>query len=127
MDWVHIGGPWTPGPYFVLCPTSQIINTCIKFLAQELKPIIFWPSKESIQDHLPASQKHYPHLRCTLDCSEIYIGRPRDLEIQALTWSEYKRHNTVKFLVGIPPNGMISFILKAWGGRTLPGSLAFLN
>ena len=100
-----------------LTTTSQIINTCIKFLAQECQRLIFWPSKESIQKHLPASLKYYPHLRCTLDCSEIYIGRPRDLEIQALTWYEYKRLNTVKFLVGIALNGMISFLSKAWEGR----------
>jgi len=79
--------------------------------------LIFWPSKETIAAHLPSSMKHYPNLRCTIDCSEVFIGRPRSMEIQALTWSDYKKHNTVKFLVGIAPNGMISFLSKAWGGR----------
>ena len=97
--------------------TSQIFNTWIKFLSKELKQLIFWPSKEAIQQHLPASLKHYPNLRCTIDCTEVFIGRPRDLQIQALTRSDYKKHNTVKFLVGIAPNGMISFLSKAWGGR----------
>ena len=96
---------------------SQVINTWVKFLAFELKPLIFWPSKEAIRESLPKSLKHYPNLRCTIDCSEIFIDRPRNLEIQALTWSDYKKHNTVKFLVGIAPNGMISFLSKAWGGR----------
>lgn len=96
---------------------SQVINTWIKFLAQELKPLTFWPSKDVIQKNLFKSLKHYPNLRCTIDCSEIFIGRPRNLEIQALTWSDYKKHNTVKFLVGIAPNGMITFLSKAWGGR----------
>lgn len=97
--------------------TSQILNTWIKFLSKELKPLIFWPSKECVQQHLPASLKNYSNLRCTIDCSEVFIYRPRDLEIQALTWSDYKKHNTVKFLVGIAPNGMITFLSKAWGGR----------
>ena len=96
---------------------SKVINTWVKFLAFELKPLIFWPSKEAIRESLPKSLKHYPNLRCTIDCSEIFIDRPRNLEIQALTWSDYKKHNTVKFLVGIAPNGMISFLSKAWGDR----------
>ena len=50
---------------------------------------------------------------CTIDCSDC----PRNLEIQALTWSDYKKHNIVKFLVEIAPSGMISFLSKAWGGR----------
>ena len=96
---------------------SQVINTWVKFLACELNPLIFWPSKEAIRESLPKSLKHYTNLRCTIDCSEIFIDCPRNLEIQALTWSDYKKHNTVKFLVGIAPSGMISFLSKAWGGR----------
>ena len=33
------------------------------------------------------------------------------------TWSNYKHHNTVKFLIGMTPQGYISFISKGWGGR----------
>nr|XP_054760877.1 uncharacterized protein LOC129267165 [Lytechinus pictus] len=97
---------------------SQIFNTWIKFLAADLKPLIHWPDKLSIQMTMPKSlQKKYQHLRCTLDCTEVFIGRPRNLANQARTWSDYKKHNTVKFLVAIAPNGMISFLSHAWGGR----------
>ena len=96
---------------------SQIFNTWIKFLAHKLRPLIYWPSKEMIHKYFPNSLKTYKNLRCTIDCTEVFIDRPRDLEIQALTWSDYKKHNTVKFLVGIAPNGMITFLSNAWGGR----------
>jgi len=36
---------------------------------------------------------------------------------RAQTWSNYKHHNTVKYLVGITPQGTISFISNGWGGR----------
>ena len=36
---------------------------------------------------------------------------------RAQTWSNYKHHYTVKFLIGIVPQGAISFISKGWGGR----------
>lgn len=96
---------------------SMIFNTWMKFLAKELRPMIYWPDRDTIRQKLPRSLKGYPNLCCTIDCSEIFIERPRDLETQALTWSDYKKHNTIKFLVGIAPNGMISFLSKVWGGR----------
>ena len=95
---------------------SQVFNTWVKFLAEELKPLVFWP--EAVRPKIPKSlMGKYKNLRCTIDCTEIFIEKPRNLHIQALTWSEYKRHNTVKFLVAIAPNGHISFLSDAWGGR----------
>ncbi|XP_072027733.1 uncharacterized protein [Amphiura filiformis] len=98
---------------------SSIFNTWIKFLARELQPLIFWPDRAAIRANMPSSIKSMcPSLRCTIDCTEFYIERPRDLQLQALTWSDYKRHNTAKILVAIAPNGMISFLSKAFGGRS---------
>jgi len=37
--------------------------------------------------------------------------------VRAQTWSNYKKHNTVKFLIGVTPQGTIDFISKGWGGR----------
>ena len=54
---------------------------------------------------------------CILDCTEIFIERPSNLQARAQTWSEYKDHNTIKVLVAITPQGSISFLSKAWGGR----------
>ena len=97
---------------------SSIINTWLRFLAKEFKPLVFWPEKESVRTMIPASLKvKYPNLRCTIDCSETFIQRPRDLFLQATTWSDYKHHNTLKYLVAITPDGHISFISHAWGGR----------
>jgi len=98
---------------------SAILNTWIKLLARKLKCLIVWPSKEQTRMFMPHSLRvKYPNLRCTLDCSETFIYRPRDLKLQSATWSEYKHHNTLKYLVAIAPDGLISFISKAWGGRT---------
>lgn len=37
---------------------------------------------------------------------------------RAQTYSNDKSHNTVKILVGITPQGILSFASNAWGGRT---------
>lgn len=98
---------------------SNIITTWIKFLSHTLRNLVFWPDKTTVQMMMPASfAEEYPNLRCTLDCSETFIDRPRDLKMQAVTWSDYKHHNTLKYLVGISPNGHICFISESWGGRT---------
>ena len=36
---------------------------------------------------------------------------------KAVTWSTYKHHNTVKYLISITPQGTVSFISKGYGGR----------
>ena len=36
---------------------------------------------------------------------------------QAVTWSDYKSHNTFKFLIGISPSGFITFVSDCYGGR----------
>ena len=96
---------------------SNIFHTWIKFLTQELRCLIMWPKKAAIQSYLPEEVSYYSKLRCTIDCTKIFIERPRDREVQALTWSDYKKHNTVKVLIGIAPNGTITYLSNVWGGR----------
>ena len=52
-----------------------------------------------------------------IDCFEVFINKPSNYMARACTWSQYEHHNTIKFLIGISPQGVISFISKAWGGR----------
>ena len=47
-----------------------------------------------------------------------YINRPTNLLARAQTYSQYKHHNTVKYLIGITPQGSVSYISDGWGGRT---------
>ena len=53
-----------------------------------------------------------------IDCFEVFIDRPTNLMARAQTFSNYKHHNTAKILIGITPQGTISFVSEAWGGRT---------
>ena len=52
-----------------------------------------------------------------IDCFEVFIERPSNLLARAQTFSSYKHHNTIKILVGITPQGTISYVSEAWGGR----------
>ena len=54
---------------------------------------------------------------CIIDCSEIFIETRKGLELQSVTWSKYKNHNTFTFLVRVAPNFAITFISKVFTGR----------
>ena len=60
------------------------------------------------------------HQKCrvSIDCTKVFIERPKSLLNQASTWSDYEHHNTIKFLVGITPSGYISFLSDCYGGRS---------
>jgi len=62
-------------------------------------------------------RKHFKKCAVIIDCFEVYIERPTSLTARAQTWSNYKKHNTVKFLIRITPQGSVPFISKGWGGR----------
>ena len=89
----------------------NVMYICLKFL-------IVWPSCEIIEQNLPSFIKaSYPKCRCIIDCSEIFIERPSSYNARAQTYSNYKNHNTIKFLIAITPCGAISFISECWGSR----------
>ena len=75
------------------------------------------PSVEQVAGTLPAvfSEK-YPITYAIIDGSEIFLDTPTDLCMQSSTWSNYKHHNTAKFLVACTPNGCISYISPLYVG-----------
>ncbi len=59
-------------------------------------------------------KEKYIRTTCIIDCSEIFIECPSSLSARAETFSNYKHHNTVKFLVAVSPTGAIIFVSKCW-------------
>ena len=82
-----------------------------------LKPLIRWPGREELQKTMPLDFKAHFKKCVVIDCFEVFCERPKSLKARAQTYSKYKHHNTVKFLIGIAPQGVITFISKGWGGR----------
>ena len=98
----------------------------------KMKSCIRWLDKETVRQTLPnVFIKHFQNVRCTIDCSEIFIEQPTSFQARAQTYSNYKKHNTVKFLIGITPAGVISYLSPCWGGRVSDKELTresgFLN
>ena len=96
---------------------SRYIITWICFLYQHLKELDWSPTVKQVMGTLPHSfQAAYPNTYAIIDGSEIFIETPSDLFLQSSTWSQYKHHNTAKFLVACTPNGAISFISPVYVG-----------
>ena len=86
-------------------------------MAEQLSFLIHWPSREQMMTSMPMLfRKFFKNCICILDCTEVFIERPANLQARSHTWSEYK-HNTIKVLIAVTPQGTISFISEAWGGR----------
>ena len=96
---------------------SKIYRHWLPILAKQLKNFIIWPSKEALRKNLPSCFKNYKNCVSIIDCTEIYIQRPLNLEARAITWSNYKHTNTIKYFIGISPSGAVSFLSHGWGGR----------
>ena len=99
---------------FCISPThcSNVFKRWIRLLSKTVGKLVAWLPKESVMETMPKIFKTAGHgkLRCIIDCSEDFIERPRKLDAQAATWSDYKSHNTIKFLIGISPTGFIIFL-----------------
>lgn len=96
---------------------SKYFITWVCFLYRHLSEINWMPEVAQVKATLPHSFKDkYPQTYLILDATEIFLETPTDLHIQSSTWSNYKHHNTGKFLVGCTPNGCITFISELYVG-----------
>ena len=96
---------------------SRICITWINLLYVELKDLFPFPAQELVRKNMPQEFAQYATTRIILDCTELFIQRPSAMLAQSETWSDYKHHNTWKLLVGVTPNGQVSFLSELWGGR----------
>ena len=71
---------------------SRIFTSWINFMYLQLKQI---PPQEFVQAHMPKVFKQlYPTTRVIIDVTELYIQQSSLPELQQLTFSSYKNHNT---------------------------------
>jgi hypothetical protein len=96
---------------------SRIFNTWVNFLHFQLNDLNIWPSRQVVDECMPSDfHKKFPTTRVILDATEMPIQKPKDVNIQSLTWSSYKHKNTIKTMVGCTPRGAVSFVSDCYGG-----------
>ncbi|XP_050056132.1 uncharacterized protein LOC126549798 [Aphis gossypii] len=82
-----------------------------------LKPLVLWPSKSSISKNIPKCFINFTSTRVVVDGTETPIEVPKCLSCRIRTYSFYKGKHTIKFMVGISPDGLITFVSDVYGGK----------
>ena len=69
--------------------------------------------KESVRKMLPIPlRENFSNVYIIIDAFEIQINKPSHPDHQALSWSDYKKCNTLKYLIAITCDGTIVLYLK---------------
>ena len=91
---------------------SGIISDVIGVMYIRMTPFVAWPERADLRKTMSMQFGKYFGNTCAviIDCFEVFIDRPSNLRARAETGSLYKHHNTVKFLIGITPQGTVSYI-----------------
>ena len=81
---------------------------------------MYWPDRDEIKKTMPATfiEQFGRRVTVIIDCFEVKLEKASNLLARNQTFSHYKHGNTLTFLIGITPQGTISFVSKGWGGRT---------
>ena len=99
---------------------SNIVTTWISVLNKVLAVGMMGnqiPSVAKNQLCLPGSFHSFSNCRIVLDCTEVQCAQVRDdMAIQKETFSNYKSRNTFKALVGVAPNGVITYVSNLYPG-----------
>jgi hypothetical protein len=103
---------------------SEIFHDVLGKFYSLAKDRLWWFSRAEIDATMPESFKRlFPKTRVIIDASEVVIENTADVDQAVLSYSQYKSRHTLKYLLGISPRGLISFISKAYGGRTTDGQI----
>ena len=96
---------------------SRILNHWIPLLSAQFNRLIKWP-----QTCIGPSVAPYdllPNSVAIIDGTEIFIQRPSNLATQKSSYSDYKSHTTVKFLVAIDTfTGVFIFVSTGFSGNS---------
>ena len=83
---------------------SRCLSKWIDVMYVQLTPLVKWPGRgELLKTMLMGFRKSFKNCVTIIDCFEVFMERQTNLKARAQTWSNYKHHNTVKFLIAIAP------------------------
>ena len=75
------------------------------------------PSIEKNRSCLPDSFSDFSNCRIIIDCTEFTVEKPRsNLNAAGLLFSNYKHNLTAKYLIGVAPNGAITYVSNGYLG-----------
>ncbi|RXN29856.1 THAP domain-containing 1 [Labeo rohita] len=96
---------------------SRICVTWANYLYFMLGSLPIWPSRAAVDELMPEYFKSlYPKTRVILDCTEVRVQTASSKVLNSETYSHYKGTTTLKSLVGISPDGSMTFVSSLYTG-----------
>ena len=77
----------------------------------KISPLIIWTERQEFQTSMPMCFRKKFECKITniIDCFELFIYKSTNLTVRNLSWSNYKSHNTGKYLIGITPTNHLFY------------------
>lgn len=98
---------------------SNVFITWVNFVYDMWSLLDLWPRRDLVNYYMPEQfQENKMPTRLIIDCTEIPITKPSNPSSQQITFSSYKNTNTIKFLVGSTPGGLLCYCSEGFGGST---------
>ena len=98
---------------------SRLLSRALPEIGNCLNELVAWPSRQAIRDNLPhAFLANYSSCESIIDCFEVEIQKPALAVSQSMSWSDYKKANSVKYLISATPDGLINFVSGGRPGRS---------
>ena len=98
---------------------QRAFHCTLDLLYTKLSFLIRWPERDQLRETMPMCfRAAYQNKDAVIiDCFELFTEKPSGALNQVQTYSHYKRHQTVKYFIGISPQWTLTFISDGWGGR----------
>ena len=80
---------------------SSIFNSWVNLMYVDLKELCELSSRSVVTENQSKARRDFDDVRVILDCTEICVQNPSILDARKQVYSNYKHHNTFKFLVGV--------------------------
>ena len=118
------------------CSISTISNIVTTFI-HVLHSILFTdlmtsiPSRDKNKLSAPSSFSQFGSCRVVIDCTDIEIATPGLMNQQNATYSNYRGMHSFKVIVGVAPNGVITYVSNLYPGsisdKAIVQQSGFLN
>lgn len=100
-----------------LATCREVFYEMLRKLSTILRATIQPVDPEEIANNMPHCFQDFQNTIIILDCTEIPVQKPKCLKCRIMMYSSYKSRHTIKFMTGVTPAGLLSFVSKSYGGR----------
>ena len=103
------------------CSVTTVTNIVLTFV-HVLHSLFFEDLMSSIRSRdknkscAPSSFSLFGNCRVIIDCTDVEIATPRLMTLQNATYSSYRGMNSFNAIVGVAPNGVITYVSKLFPG-----------